>query len=287
MRKSLVLATLMLLLSPSFAKADITLGVLANRGELKAKEEYSELAAQLTKDLGTNVTLLPLSIDQAADSLDNKKADLLLSNPVIAALTVEKFKAQPVATVIANGGFEFGGVIISNKAANITTSDQLKGKKVMSYGTDSAGAYIFQVYHLKQKGIDVHKDLASFVQAKKQDDIPLAVRAGLFDAGFVRTGVLESMEKKGLLKVDEFNIVDAAADAKGEVRTTPLYPEWFVTARADMPADMVGKVKTSLLALKDGAPALTKADIKGFVSARDLKPLTTVLKDLKVAPFDK
>lgn len=90
MRKSLLLAALMLLLSPSFAKADITLGVLANRGELKAKEEYSELAAQLTKDLGTNVTLLPLSIDQAADSLDNKKADLLLSNPVIAALTVEK-----------------------------------------------------------------------------------------------------------------------------------------------------------------------------------------------------
>lgn len=287
MRCKALLLSALLLTMPAVAHADVTLGVLANRGELKAREEWTELTNQLSKDLGQTVTLLPLSIEKAPEALASKEADFLLTNPVIASLTVEKHKSVPVATVNTAKGFEFGGVILANKKSGITKSEELKGKKVMSYGVDSAGAYIFQVYHLKQKGVDVKTDLAAFVQAKKQDDIPLAVRAGMFDAGFVRTGVLESMEKKGLLKVDEFTIVDPAPDAKGEVRTTPQYPEWFILARADMDPALVGKMKSSLLAVGADSQAAQKADIKGFVTARDLAPLTVVLKALKVPPFDK
>lgn len=212
---------------------------------------------------------------------------MLLSNPVMLSMVKEKYDGQLLATVNTDKGYEFGGVILANKTSGITKSEDMKGKKVMSYGTDSAGAYIFQVYHLKQKGIDATKDFASFTQAKKQDDIPMAVKSGMFDAGFVRTGVLESMEKKGVLKVDEFVIVDKVADSGKEVRTTPLYPEWAIIARKDMDADVMEKVKKSLLGVKAEDAAAQKANIKGFVEARDLGPLTTVLKELKVPPFDK
>ena len=204
--KTPLLLTLMCLLLPNIAHAEVKLGVLANRGENKAKEEWTELTNKLTADLGTPVQLVPLSIDKTQTAFETKQIDMLLSNPVISSLVFEKYKGKMVATVNAPTGYEFGGVIVSNKAANITKSEQLKGKKVLSYGKDSAGAYIFQVYHLKHKGVDVNKDLASFVEAKKQDDIPMAVKAGAFDAGFVRTGVLESMEKKGLLKVEDFRV---------------------------------------------------------------------------------
>lgn len=287
MKTKTMLLGLMLAAMPTLAHADINFGILANRGELKAREEYTDLATQLSTDLGQPVKLVPLPMEKATEALGTKEIDFLLTNPVMGAMAVEKFKAVPVATVNTDKGFEFGGVIFANKATGIAKSDQVKGKKVMSYGTDSAGAYIFQVYHLKQKGVDVTKDLASFVQAKKQDDIPLAVKSGMFDVGFVRTGVLESMEKKGTLKVDDFLIVDPAADAKGEVRTTPLYPEWFVFARSDFDPAVTAKVKTALLAMKADAPAAQKANIKGFVAPRDLAPLTVVLKDLKVPPFDK
>lgn len=286
-RKSALLLSFMFAFAPDIAHADINLGILANRGELKAKEEYTELANKLTADVGTPVHLIPLAMDKTQSSFEGKQIDFLLSNPVISSLVYEKYKGTLVATVNTDKGYQFGGVILANKATGITKSEQLKGKKVMSYGKDSAGAYIFPVYHLKQKGVDVNKDLASFVEAKKQDDIPMAVKSGMFDAGFVRTGVLESMEKKGLLKVDEFLIVDKVEDGAKEVRTTPLYPEWAIIARNDVDAATVAKVKASLLSVKETDAAAQKATIKGFVAPQDLAPLTVVLKELKVPPFDK
>jgi len=285
-KRTALLFSLMMTVLPSLAHADINLGVLANRGELKAREEWTELATKLTADVGTPVKLVPLTMEKTQSSFENKEVDILLSNPAIEAMVYEKYKGKLLATVNTDKGYEFGGVILTTEATGIKKSEDMKGKKVMSYGTDSAGAYLFQVYHLKQKGIDVNKDLASFVAAKKQDDIPMAVKSGMFDAGFVRTGVLESMEKKGLLKVSDFVIVDKVADSK-EARSTPLYPEWGVVARHDFDEAMMEKVKTALLSTKEDSPAAQKASIKGFVAPKDLTGLTAVLKDLKVAPFDK
>ncbi|MDD5586109.1 MAG: phosphate/phosphite/phosphonate ABC transporter substrate-binding protein [Alphaproteobacteria bacterium] len=284
---ALLSLTLMLIGLPSYALAEVNFGYLANRGDLKAKEEWTDLMEDLSKSVGQEVNLVALSIEKAADSIGKKEVDFLLSNSVITAIVMEQDKAKLLATVDSGKGAEFGGVILANKNSGITKSADLKGKKVMSYGTDSAGAYVFQVYHLKQKGVDVKKDLASFVQAKKQDDIPMAVKSGLFDAGFVRTGVLESMQKKGLLKVDDFVIVDKVADSGAEVRTTALYPEWCLVARADTDPAIVEKIKTAVLALKSDNPAVQKATIKGFIEPRDMGPLIKMLKELKVAPFDK
>ncbi len=286
MKTSALLFSLMLALAPFSAQAEINLGVLANRGELKAQEEWTELANKLTTDLGTKVNLVPLAMDQLQPSFETKEVDLMLTNPAVAAGLVESFKAKPLVTVNTDKGYEFGGVILANKSSGIKKAEDMKGKKVMSYGTDSAGAYIFQVYHLKQKGIDANKDFASFTQAKKQDDIPLAVKSGLVDAGFVRTGVLESMEKKGSLKVSDFVIVDSVGDDK-EVRSTPLYPEWTIVAQPSFDAAMAEKLKTGLLAVTSGDAVAQKANIKGFVTARNLAPLTTVLREMKVPPFDK
>ena len=66
-------------------------------------------------------------------------------------------------------------------------------------------------------------------RSKKQDDIVLAVRAGIVDAGFVRTGQLESMEKEGKIKMDDFVIVDQKKDSDFPfIRSTAMYPEWFL-----------------------------------------------------------
>ncbi len=55
----------------------------------------------------------------------------------------------------------------------------------------------------------------------------------------------------------------------------------------DLDPAVTEKIKKSLLGTKAEDAAAQKANIKGFVEARDLGPLTTVLKELKVPPFDK
>jgi hypothetical protein len=109
----------------------------------------------------------------------------------------------------------------------------------------------------------------------------------VFDAGFIRTGILEAMIKKGDISKDELVIVDKAADNFPEVHTTALYPEWYLMSQSDVAADKVAKVKAAVLKLTPEHDVSKTAGIKGFVAPVDIAPFTAVLKDMKLAPFDQ
>ncbi len=287
MKKTALVLSLALFLMPSFAQAAANFGVAYNRGELKCREEWTDMTSYLAKEAGEELTLTPVNVDAALQAFIDKKVDYLVTNPVIAAALHEKYRAQPLVSIKTKKGTEFGGVIFANKASGITKIEDMKGKKVMSYTKDSAGAYIFQAYELMKKGINPDKDFASFVIAKKQDSIILAVKAGLFDVGFARTGVLESLAKSGAIKMDDFVIVSQVKDAFPDVHSTPLYPEWMIVARDGADAAVTQKLKEALLGVKADSPEAQKAEIQGFVAPLDLAALTTVLKELKAPPFNQ
>jgi ABC-type phosphate/phosphonate transport system substrate-binding protein len=185
----------------------------------------------------------------------------------------------------AKGTPNFAGVIIARKGSGITKSADLKGKKVISYQFGvSAGAWVFQTYHVMQQGVNP-SDFASFTESKKQDDIPLAVKSGIVDVGFVRTGLLESMQKEGKLSVDDFIIVEERKDDLPFLHSTALYPEWFMVAGKKLPDDIAAKVGSAIMSLKPSDAAAKNAGIDGFVAPVSLSELETALKALKVAPF--
>ena len=185
----------------------------------------------------------------------------------------------------AKGSPKFAGVIISKKGSGISKAADLKGKSVLAFQFGvSAGAWVFQTYHMMQKGVNP-PDFASFTESKKQDDIPLAVKAGVVDGGFVRTGVLESMQKEGKLAIDDFTIVDEKKDELPFVHSTALYPEWFMVATKKFPDELADKIKKSILSLKASDEAAKSAGIDGFVEPISLDGMKAALKALKVAPY--
>jgi len=134
------------------------------------------------------------------------------------------------------------------------------------------------VYYLRQQGIDAYKDLANYKQGDKQDDLVMMVQRGLLDAAFIRTGVLESMEKEGRIKIDDFVIVDQRHDDNFSLlHTTPLYPEWYVSAMPNVDTAVVQKMKTALLKLAPAMPAAKTANINGFVAALPLDTMKAVV----------
>ena len=268
--------------------AEIRLGVNAQRGELKAMEKWGELANYLSSEIGQPVKLMPLSMDNLEAAIENKSADILLANPVQTIIAKEKGNFAPVATLKGKYGSQFAGVIIAKKGNGITKAADLKGKKAMCRESKSAaGAYIFQAYHLHKLGIDVNKDLF-MTEAKKQDDIVLAVSAGIVDAGFVRSGTLESMEKEGKIKMDDFVIVDQRKDAGFSfVHSTVLYPEWFISVSSKVDSKLAAKIKTALLKITPETKASKAADINGFIEPISTEGLKTAMKTLKVAPYNK
>lgn len=268
---------------------DIMFGVQNVRGADKAKAQWDTLGKFLSSEIGETVTIVPVKPEATDESVKNGLVDYMLCNPAVAVNLQERFGAKPLASLVGMEGSQFAGVILAKKGSGITKGTDLKGKKVMAYQIGSgAGAYAFQVYHLKHQGIDAHKDFAGFTEAKKQDDIPLAVKAGVVDAGFVRTGVLEGMAKEGKVAMEDFVIIDAkSGDGLPLVHSTALYPEFFAMSGPKADAAVSGRIKSALLKIDADHEAAKAGKIKGFSEPLSLDSMTAALKDLKLAPFDQ
>ena len=264
--------------------ADLRFAVTAPRGALEA-QKWEALTAYMSKSVGKSIELVALPPSKVDDAVEKGEVDLVLVNPVGAVIVTEKFGAKPLATMSVKGRSKFAGVIISKKGSGISKAADLKGKSVLAFQPGvSAGAWVFQTYHMMQKGVNP-TDFSSFTESKKQDDIPLAVKAGVVDGGFIRSGLLESMQKEGKLAIDDFIIVDEKKDELPLVHSTDLYPEWFMVATKKMPDDLADKIKKSILSLKASDEAAKSAEIDGFVEPISLAGMKAALKALKVAPY--
>jgi ABC-type phosphate/phosphonate transport system substrate-binding protein len=158
----------------------------------------------------------------------------------------------------------------------------------VALGRTAAAAYMLQAYHLLKRGIDVHKDFASFQPAQKQDDLAMLVQKGVADAAFVRSGLLEEMEKEGKLKVADFEIIDQKrGDDFAPVHTTVLYPEWYVAATAKTDAALAQRVKAALLRLTSTTEAARVARINGFVEPLALDEWKALVAALRVGLSDR
>jgi len=292
MKSSVQITTLAILLTllaslMSVAQANISFGVQAPRGNAKALKKWNELGVYLEQKIGQSVKIVPLKPNKTVKAVTTGKVDYMLSNPAIAVVLMTKNGSKPIATMKKKSGHQFAGVIISKKGSGIKQAKDLVGKKVMAFKFyKSAAAYVFQVKHMQDKGINPHQDFKLFKQAKKQDDIVYAVKRGVMDAGFIKSGLLEAMAKEGKINMDDFTIVDQQSDGFPNVHSTQLYPSWTVTASPSADSTLTEKIKSALLALTAKDKSSKNAKIVTFVEPASLDGLTNTMKQLKIAPFN-
>ena len=286
--KFLTRSLVLMLLFTNLAHAAVSIGVQAPRGALKAMAEWSELGKYLTKELGQEVKILPVDVTKTVKTYTNGGVDYMLANPVMALTLIKKQNAKTLVTLNRKAGNQLGGVIIAKKGSNIKTSTDLKGKSVLAFKfKKSAAGYVFQVKHVMDKGLDPFKDFSSFTQAKNQDDIVFAVKNGLADAGFVKTGLLEAMQKEGKIKKTDFEIVDQVNDGFAHVHSTKMYPQWTIVYGDKTDPVVTAKLKTALLKLKSDDMASKKARIAGFVEPLSFDELDKTMRALKLGPYNE
>lgn len=268
---------------PASLHAEIKLGVNAARGAADASAAWGALGQYLETETGEKTTVVPLAVADFIAQVYAQKVSLVLANPVQMVQLQDKFGATPVASVNGLTGPHFAGSIIVKKSSGIKQVEDLKGKKVVSMTKAAAGAYVFQAYHLLQKGVMVPKDFASLEHGKKQDDLVLLVQAGVSDAAFVRAGLLESMAQSGRIKREDFVVLDEQTDANLPfARTTALYPEWYVASIGPIEDKTLQAVKTALLKVSPTSPVAQNAGIKGFIEPLQLTELRAAIQALKI-----
>ena len=267
------------------AQADLTLLVNTPRSAVKAQKKWSGVAQYFSDNLGEKIKIVAVPPGKTDAQAKRGNVDFMIINPVMSTMVAHRYNGDLLANVERNSGSKIGGVIFAKKGSGITKAEHIRDKAVMSYKKASAAAYIFQMYHLKLKGI-TEDDFASLRTSKRQDDIALAVRAGVVDVGFVKTGLLEAMAKEGKISMDDFEIIDKRSEGFGNVHSTMLYPEWYLLATSEKGKEYAENMSQAALGLSTDHAAAKKAKIKGFVKVLSTKDLDAMLKAMQIAPFE-
>jgi ABC-type phosphate/phosphonate transport system substrate-binding protein len=138
---------------------------------------------------------------------------------------------------------------------------------------------------LLEHGIDPNKDCAKYLEGEKQDNVVLAVKAGVVDAGTVRSDQLEMMAAEKKIKMAEFRVLSPVQDDFPFVHSTQLYPEWPVAACAKTATEVSESVAAALRKLDAAHPAAKAAKVAGWAEPLDYSPVVECLEAIKYGVF--
>jgi ABC-type phosphate/phosphonate transport system substrate-binding protein len=286
----MVTAAVLVALASVQVFAEIKIGMLAQRGPDKALQEWGGMGEYLTEKMGERVTIVPLKFSEFMDFCDEERSGFIFTNPWFYVRAKVLKGAHALVTVKYRGsGSMFGGVIFALGNSGISSIEDLKGKVVMVPKLSSPGGWLFEKGEIVKHGLNPEKDFKRLLEAEKEshDQVVLAVKEGRADAGSVRTNILETMQRDGKIKIDDFVIINKMQhEGFPEVCSTPLYPDWPVAALKETRPDVAARMKEALLTIPPGHPALEKArKLERFVDALDYGPMEELCRFLKVQPF--
>lgn len=267
----------------------VKFGVLAIDSAVSVNERYSPLLEYLSAAVGRPFELVTLSQESQFRQVANGDLDFTSNNPLAAVQLQRLHDTEFLVThKRPNVGTEFSGLIVVSADSDIESIADLEGKHAacVAFQTAAAGC-TFQIFHLLQNDFNPYTDFSSFVENRSQDNIVLAVLNGSIDVGFVRTGQLEKMERKGLISsADELRIIDRAEDDFFFPHKTALYPEWPVAALPNTDPQLADRVREALLAMPEDHPALSSLKTTGFVPAVDYSNIEDLIETLKLRSWD-
>ena len=276
------------------AKA-VRFGVLAFRPKPETLARWQPLVDYLNAaKLGQRFELQALTYPELDEAVRNKQVDIVLTQPAhYIQLTYREGLYSPLATLVELDGDQalatFGGVIaVQNDRHDLRAIDDLRGKRIASSSTSSLGSYQMQAYELKKRGIHLPADARLIETGQPQDKAVYAVLNGEADAAFVRTGILEAMQREGKLETSRLRVLNAQTIADFPLQTsTPLYPEWPLSAMPWADPVLARRLASAILAIPHGSPLLKASKVHGFNIPGDYRPVDELMRELRLPPFDK
>jgi len=266
---------------------------LALRGEAKTLKMWSPTASYLSDSIpGYTFNILPLDNNTLAEAVSNNAVDFVLSNPASYA-TLEATHGVSRIVTLRNQRMDgahttFGALIFTRSDNNdIRTLQDLKGKAFMAVHPNAFGGWWMALKTFRDHDIQPAEDFKQIVfNGLPQDNIVLAVRDGIADAGTVRTDILERMAHEGKINIKDFNILNPQHTPGFPFsHSTTLYPEWALATTKHTPEQLAQRVAVALLSLPSDHEVTRAANSAGWTIPLDYQPVHELMKDLRVGPY--
>ncbi|WMC12189.1 diguanylate cyclase [Oceanimonas pelagia] len=289
-RHRLALLLFCLLALPARAEQLLTLGVFAYRPKPMMVTMYQPLADYLSAQLpDARVRLLVLDQDEMETELSRNGLDLVFTNPSHYLLlrshnALTGVLATKISREQGRAASALGGVILARRdRTELTTLEDLRHRHIAIPGTRFLGGYQTQALELLEAGIRPEKDTTLTVVGG-HDGVIATLLEGRADAGFVRTGILESLPEE---QQRQFRVINAQSlPGFPYAVSTRLYPEWPFLALPRVSMQQVRRIASALMALEHNHPAALAAGIEGFAPPGDYLPVENLARRLRQPPFD-
>ncbi len=280
--------------SQAFGAEPVKIGVIAFPTKAQAVAQWQPLTVVLKEAMPErDFVVVALNHTELAQAVAARQLDFVLTNGgQYVLLRNRNGLSSPLATLASNGTGRsltvYAGVIFTRAGqADINTLSDIKGKTVAAVTTASQGAYQMQAYELSRVGIHLPQDVKLITNGFSPDQVVAAVLAGDAEVGFVRSGVLEGMVRKGRLDIKELKILNRQDLPEFPFQvSTRLYPEWSFAAMPHIDENIARHVAAVLFILDENKAATRAMGIHGFVVPADYSPVEEVLRELRMPPFD-
>lgn len=288
------LTSSLLLSIPAGALETVRIGVLAFRPKPQTLEQWQPLAVALKQAIpGMDFVVEAYTYPELEEATAEKQLNFVLTNPGHYVLLANRIGlSAPLATLAVDDhghpSTQFGGVIFCRAdRADIRSLYDIKGKSIAATSTESLGGYQMQAYELSLKGMKFPNEMRLITTGMPHDNAVKAVLSGRAEIGFVRTGVLEHMANEGKLDLSEIRIINAQEHPKFPQKlSTRLYPEWPFSSLPSTDENIARHVAAALFTLEENTAATQAMGIHGFVVPSDYTPVSDLLKELRMPPFD-
>ncbi len=274
-------------------KIRLKLGVLSKRGDENTLKRWTPLADYLNRVLqDEHIEIVPIHFNRLNAAIVSKKIDFLLTNPMNYINMAHHYGVSRIAT-LNNRGIDqeqptnhFGGVIFRKKA--MSTSPEiasLKGKRLAAVNANSFGGWVMAYELLKENGLN--KDDISLSFLGTHDAVVQAVLAGSADVGTVRTDTLEHMSQEGSIDLDDIELIHSMKhEAFPFMVSTSLNPEWPFARLGHVPEHVANHILTALISMPSDSEEAIDAAISGWSVPLDYTSVRTMLKRLKLPPYE-
>ncbi|MEW6594528.1 MAG: PhnD/SsuA/transferrin family substrate-binding protein [Thermodesulfobacteriota bacterium] len=289
-----LLALLCLLPAVSFGAAANRIAVLTVLSPEETMRAWNPTAAWLESRIpGQRFQILPMAHQEIEQAVAAKEVEFVLTGPQPYVVLRAQYNLSAIASRIAliNGRpvTHYGGVIFTRAdRPDILSLADLQGRKIAAVDGISTAGYLVQRWTLLKAGIDISQDASMQFVGLPQSEVVAAVLKGRADAGFVRTGLLEGMARKGTLRLDQIRVLNRQPDSLyPQLLSTDLYPEFPFAAMPHVPEPLVKRVTIALLSLPSDSPAAAAGGYYGFAPPANFTEVEALMVRLGLHPYRK
>ncbi len=272
----------------------LTLGVFAYRPKPIMLERYGGLGAFLSARVPAYrfhvQALTGLELEQGIEA---GRVDFVLTNPVHFHWLREggRLSGSLASMVLRHGQTPvhgIGGVIVRlPERTDLATLQDLRGRRIAVSGRESLGSFMAPVAEVLRAGVPLEA-LHIVETGQPVDQVVQAVLQRQVDVGFVRTSVLEDLEREGKLQPGQLVHMNPQQVPGFALRlSTRLYPEWPFVAAIHVPPDLSHQVAVALMELRPHDLAAVQAGLYGFSIPADYSEVERVMRELRLPPFDR